>query len=101
MAYCHPRRPIRREKVILDSDLARTYGVPTFRFNEAIKRNTERFLPDFRFQLTRQEVDGLPPQIAISKPGRGGRRTLPYAFTEPIIHHRLPIADVPFALSRI
>lgn len=44
-------REIRGEKVILDSDLARLYGIPTFRFNEAIKRNKNRFPPDFMFQL--------------------------------------------------
>jgi hypothetical protein len=73
---------IRGEKVILDSDLARIYGVATFRFNEAVKRNESRFPPDFRFQLTPDELNSLTSQIAISKPRRGGRRTLPYAFTE-------------------
>jgi len=73
---------IRGQKVVLDKDLAALYGVPTFRFNEAIKRNHSRFPEDFVFQLTREEVAGLTSQIAMSKPGRGGRRTLPYAFTE-------------------
>jgi hypothetical protein len=75
-------REIRGERVILDTDLARVYGVPTFRFNEAVKRNLERFPADFRFQLTPDETAVLTSQIAMSKPGRGGRRTLPYAFTE-------------------
>ena len=72
----------RGERVILDSDLARLYGVPTFRFNEAVKRNLERFPGDFRFQLTVEESAALTSQIAMSKPGRGGRSTLPYVFTE-------------------
>src|SRR3954465_1482886 len=63
---------VRGEKVILDSDLARIYGVATFRFNEAVKRNQARFPADFRFQLTRDEVNSLTSQIAISKPSRGG-----------------------------
>ena len=67
---------------MLDSDLAKIYGVPTFRFNEAIKRNRHRFPADFVFQLTREEFDSLTSQIAMSKAGRGGRRSLPFAFTE-------------------
>jgi hypothetical protein len=75
-------RTIRGQKIILDSNLARIFGVPTFRFNEAVKRNLNRFPDDFMFQLTREEHESLTSQIAISKAGRGGRRTLPYAFTE-------------------
>lgn len=75
-------REVRGERVILDTDLARVYGVPTFRFNEAVKRNLKRFPADFRFQLTAEEAAALTSQIAMSKQGRGGRRTLPYAFTE-------------------
>jgi hypothetical protein len=73
---------IRGQKVILDRDLAALYGVPTFRFNEAVKRNRKRFPDDFMFQLTTEELTVLTSQIAMSKTGRGGRRTLPYAFTE-------------------
>ena len=73
---------IRDHKVILDRDLAALYGVPTFRFNEAVKRNRRRFPDDFMFQLTAKELAALTSQIAMSKTGRGGRRTLPYAFTE-------------------
>lgn len=73
---------LRGQRVILDSDLAKLYGVPTFRFNEAVKRNRHRFPDDFLFQLTREEAEGLTSQIAMSKPGSGGRRTLPWAFTE-------------------
>ncbi len=73
---------IRGKRVILDRDLAALYGVPTFRFNEAVKRNRNRFPGDFMFQLTRDEAASLTSQIAMSKSARGGRRTLPYAFTE-------------------
>lgn len=73
---------VRGQRVILDSDLARLYGVQTFRLNEAVKRNRDRFPQDFLFQLTAQERASLTSQSAISKSGRGGRRTLPYAFTE-------------------
>jgi len=74
-------RTIRGQKVILDYDLARIFGVPTFRFNEAIKRNRDRFPDDFLFQLTREEQLNLISQIAISS-SHGGRRKLPYALTE-------------------
>jgi hypothetical protein len=73
---------IRGQKVILDKDLAQLYGVATFRFNEAVKRNLKRFPDDFMFQLTAEESASLISQIAISKTGRGGRRTSPYVFTE-------------------
>ena len=73
---------IRSERIILDTDLAKLYGIQTFRLNEAVKRNRNRFPDDFMFQLTRKEYEVLTSQIAISKKGRGGRRTLPYAFTE-------------------
>jgi len=73
---------IRGSKVILDTDLAAIYGVQTSRFNEAVKRNRDRFPEDFMFQLTKEEVTSLISQNAMSKHGRGGRRTLPYAFTE-------------------
>src|ERR1051325_7194349 len=73
---------IRGVRIMLDRDLSKIYGVPTFRFNEAIKRNRHRFPADFMFQLTRAEFDSLKSHIAMSKPRRGGRRTVPYAFTE-------------------
>lgn len=73
---------IRGQKVILDRDLAALYGVPTFRFNEAVKRNRRRFPDDFAFQLTRQELADLISHIAISSSGHGGIRKLPWAFTE-------------------
>src|SRR4030067_1494757 len=73
---------VRGKRVILDRDFAALYDVHTFRFNEAVKRNRSRFPEDFMFQLTRDEVASLTSQFAMSKPKRGGRRTLPYAFTE-------------------
>ena len=73
---------IEGQKVMLDSDLAELYGVPTFRLNEQVKRNRKRFPEDFLFQLTKQESEALTSQFARSKTGRGGRRTMPYAFTE-------------------
>src|SRR5436309_6063787 len=59
-------RLIRGVRVMLDRDLARIYGVPTFRFNEAIKRNRDRFPDDFMFRLTSADVAALTSQIAMS-----------------------------------
>jgi hypothetical protein len=72
---------VRGEKVILDADLAELYGVSTKRLNEAVRRNLDRFPEDFMFQLTEAEDGTLRSQIATSNT-RGGRRYLPYAFTE-------------------
>ena len=82
---------IRGEKVMLDWDLAELYGVETRILNQAAKRNIERFPADFMFQLTPKEVEALRSQIVISNEGRGGRRYLPYAFTE---HGALMLANV-------
>jgi ORF6N domain len=72
--------------VLLDTELAALYGVSNKRFNEQVRRNRERFPEDFMFQLTAEEHTALRPQIAASDPSaasaRGGRRYLPYAFTE-------------------
>jgi hypothetical protein len=89
---------VRGQKVLLDSALARVYGVPTFRFNEAVKRNQHRFPPDFRFQLTAEEwaalqhlrsqtailnaTDSNSSQIAMSSARHRGAAYRPYAFTE-------------------
>lgn len=67
---------------MIDTDLAQLYEVQTYRLNEAVKRNRKRFPSDFMFQLSKKETESLTSQFAISKKGRGGRRTLPYAFTE-------------------
>jgi len=74
-------RLFRGQKVLLDSDLARLYDVTTGNLNKAVNRNRERFPKDFVFQLTAEEAKNLIFQIGRSK-GRGGRRHLPYAFTE-------------------
>ncbi len=73
---------IRRERVILDSDLAALYGVSTARLNQQVNRNSERFPGDFMFRLSDVEFKDLILQNATSKRGRGGRRKRPYAFTE-------------------
>jgi len=74
---------LRGHKVMLDSDLAELYGVETFNLNKAVKRNIDRFPEDFMFRLTKEEANSLRFQIGMSKTeGRGGRRYLPYAFTE-------------------
>src|ERR1035437_1913568 len=74
-------RTIRGEKVLLDSDLAKIYGVSTRILNRAVLRNRNRFPADFMFQLTREEFENLKSQFGISS-SHGGRRKLPYAFTE-------------------
>ncbi|MEI8348275.1 MAG: ORF6N domain-containing protein [Pseudomonadota bacterium] len=73
---------IRGQKVMIDSDLANLYEVPTKRLNEQVKRNFHRFPHDFMFQLTNAEFESLRSQFATSKQGRGGRRHIPLAFTE-------------------
>ena len=84
---------VRGHKVMLDSDLARLYEVEVKRLNEAVKRNAERFPPDFMFQLTDDEWESLGSQFVTSNNvslrsqfatsnARGGRRYLPFAFTE-------------------
>ena len=73
---------IRGQKVMLDRNLAELYGVETGALNRAVKRNIQRFPEDFMFQITNEEAKRLRCQTGISKHGRGGRRYLPYAFTE-------------------
>jgi len=93
---------VRGQKVMLDSDLALIYGVDTKRLNEQVKRNIGRFPKDFMFQLTQNEIESLRSQIATSNKKanlksrnatskRGGRRTLPYVFTE---HGAVMLASV-------
>jgi hypothetical protein len=71
---------LRGERVLLDADLAALYGVETRRLNEQVRRNRRRFPADFIFRLSRPELDILMSQFATSR--WGGRRKLPYAFTE-------------------
>ena len=73
---------IRGQQVMLDSDLAMLYGVETKRLNESVKRNIRRFPESFCFHLTPDEMSDLRSQIATSNSGAGGRRYVPYAFTE-------------------
>jgi hypothetical protein len=72
---------IRGQQVMLDSDLAMLYQVETKVFNQSVKRNIERFPENFRFQLTKEEYASLRSQIVTSN-GQGGRRYMPYVFTE-------------------
>jgi hypothetical protein len=74
---------LRGQKVMLDSELARLYGVDTRTLNQAVRRNRDRFPGDFMFQLTSEEAQSLRSQFVILKPGRGEhRKYLPHAFTE-------------------
>ncbi|MGQ0544193.1 MAG: ORF6N domain-containing protein [Betaproteobacteria bacterium] len=76
---------VREHRVMLDQDLATLYAVSTGALVQAVKRNPARFPADFMFQLTEQELTRLKSQSVISKmrsAGRGGRRSLPYAFSE-------------------
>ena len=73
---------LRGHKVLLDESLSDLYGVATKVLLQAVKRNKERFPDDFMLQLTTQEWTALRSQIVTSNVGRGGRRYLPYAFTE-------------------
>ena len=72
---------LRGHKVILDVELAQLYGVTTGNLNKAVSRHRDRFPSDFMFQIRGEEAQSLIFQFGISK-GRGGRRHLPYAFTE-------------------
>ncbi len=90
---------IRGRKVMLDHDLAKLYDIPIKRLNEQVKRNLERFPVDFMFQLSKEETGALRSQFATSKKGRGGRRYLPYVFTQEgvamlssVLHSRRAIA---------
>jgi hypothetical protein len=67
---------------MLDTDLAELYGVETRVLLQAVSRNQKRFPKDFMFRLSKEEYELLRSQIVISKKGRGGRRYLPYVFTE-------------------
>jgi hypothetical protein len=88
---------LRGQKVLLDADLAALYGVPTKRFNEQVKRNLGRFPIDFMFQLSNQEFSNLRSQFATSS--WGGRRKLPYAFTEHGAIMAASILNTPRAID--
>jgi hypothetical protein len=82
---------VRGLRVMLDSDLAKIYGVTTGALNQALKRNLKRFPDDFAFQLSSKELEILMSQIVISKKGSGGRRKLPWVFTE---HGAIMLASI-------
>jgi len=73
---------VRLQKVMLDADLARLYEVPTKAFNQAVRRNLERFPEDFMFQLTLEETRNLRSHSVTSRIRHGGNRYLPFVFTE-------------------
>ena len=73
----------RGQKVMIDRDLAKLYGVEVRAFNQSVRRNIERFPNDFCFQLTLEEWESLRSQIVTLKPGRGGKGFRPLVFTEP------------------
>ena len=89
---------IRGQRVMLDEDLADLYGVLTKRLNEQVQRNTDRFPEDFTFQLTPQEFADLKSQFATSSLAHGGRRKLPWAFTEHGIAMLSSVLNSPTAV---
>jgi hypothetical protein len=91
-------RTLRGQRVLLDEDLAELYGVEVRVFNQAVKRNAARFPDDFRFQLTDDEAVALRSQIVTSK-GRGGRRYLPYAFTQEGVAMLSSVLSSPRAVA--
>ena len=91
---------LRGHKVLLDADLAALYGVATKILLQAVKRNPERFPSDFLFQLNKQEVVSLRSQsVTSNKPGRGGRRYAPYAFTEQGVAMLSTVLNSPRAIA--
>jgi hypothetical protein len=88
---------IRNQKVMLDSDLAEMYGVPTKRLNEQVKRNLDRFPDDFMFQLNQEEWENLKSQFATAS--WGGRRSLPYVFTEQGVSMLSSVLNSPQAIQ--
>ena len=82
---------VRGQRVMLDSDLAEVYRVATKVLNQSVKRNVHRFPQDFMFELSETEADGLRSQFVTSNAKRGGRRYLPYVFTE---HGAVMLASV-------
>ncbi|MBI3696313.1 MAG: ORF6N domain-containing protein [Acidobacteria bacterium] len=91
---------VRGHRVMLDSDLAPLYGVTTFNLNKAMKRNRDRFPPDFMFQLTDAEAEDLRFQIGIPRQeGWGGRRYMPFAFTEQGVAMLSSVLRTPHAVQ--
>ena len=90
-------KTIRGQQVMLDRDLATLYGVENRALNQAVKRNVERFPEDFMFQLNKAEDDDLKSQNVTSS--WGGRRKLPYAFTEQGIAMLSSVLRLPMAID--
>jgi len=91
---------LREQRVMLDADLAELYGVQTKVLVQAVKRNLVRFPTDFMFQLTAEEFAVLRSQTVTSNaPGRGGRRTAPYAFTEQGVAMLSSVLGSPRAIA--
>lgn len=90
---------IRGVRVLLDSELAEMYGVPTSALNQAVDRNIERFPDDFSFVLTQQEFALLMSQIVTSSSGHGGRRKLPRVFTEQGVAMLSGVLRSPMAVA--
>ncbi len=90
---------LRAQRVMLDEDLARLYGVETKRLNEAVKRNIARFPEDFAFRLTDAEADNLKSQSATSKKHGGRRRSVPMAFTEQGVAMLSSVLNSPRAVA--
>ena len=93
---------IRGQKVMLDFELAEIYGYETKRFNEQVKNNIEKFDDDFRFQLTKEEWENLRSKISTSKSetGSGGRRYLPYVFSEAGIYMLMTVLNGELAVKQ-
>ena len=90
---------IRGQKVMLDNDLAALYKVETFNLNKSVKRNIERFPGDFMFQLTKDEWENLIFQNGISSLQHGGRRFMPYTFTEQGVAMLASVLNSPKAVN--
>jgi hypothetical protein len=89
---------IRGQRVMLDEDLARLYGVPTKVFNQAVRRNLSRFPRDFRFQLTPKEARNLRSQ-SVTSSFHGGRRYAPWAFTQEGVAMLSSVLGSPRAIA--
>lgn len=90
---------LREQRVMLDSDLAELYGVPTKVLVQAVKRNPARFPEDFMFQLEKQDLVVLRSHFVTSSSSHGGRRTAPYAFTEQGVAMLSSVLNSPRAIS--
>jgi hypothetical protein len=90
---------IRGQRVMLDDDLARLYGIPVKVLNQAVARNRGRFPDDFAFLISLQEFRNLKSQIVTSSSGHGGRRKMPWAFTEHGVAMLASVLRSPMAVK--